>query len=165
MGTPVNISLNEISDKPTEQDYNNGNQIFGVLLEGEFKSAYSTRIKPFETDAYQEKGVNNKMVIISDGDIISNEIYKGDPLPLDIDKWTNQPYGNSSLLLNTIHYLLDDSGILKLRSKNLQIQFLDKEKAYQEKTYWQVFNLILPLIILGSFGLLFNYYRKRKYSS
>ncbi|MCF6297383.1 MAG: gliding motility-associated ABC transporter substrate-binding protein GldG [Flavobacteriaceae bacterium] len=165
MGTPVNISLNEISNKPTEQDYNNGHQIFGVLLEGEFKSAYSNRVKPFETNFYKEKGIKNKMVIISDGDIIANEIYKGDPLPLDIDKWTNQPYGNSSLLLNTIHYLLNDSGILKLRSKNLQIQFLDKEKAYQEKNYWQIFNLILPLIILGSFGLIFNYYRKRKYSS
>ena len=105
------------------------------------------------------------MVVISDGDIISNEIFRGEPLPLNIDKWTNQPYGNSNFLLNTIHYMLDDSGILKLRSKNLQIQFLDKEKAYQEKTYWQAFNLILPLIILGSFGLLFNLHRKRKYSS
>ena len=61
--------------------------------------------------------------------------------------------------------MLDDSGILKLRSKDLQIQFLDKERAFEEKPFWQLFNLILPLIILISFGLFFNLYRKRKYSS
>ncbi len=165
MGTPVNISLNEIEIEPTEEEFNNGNQIFGVLLEGDFKSAYSTRTKPFEIGNYKKIGKDNKLVVISDGDIISNEIFRGEPLPLNIDKWTNQPYGNSEILLNTIHYMLDDSGILKLRSKNLQIQFLDKEKSFREKTYWQAFNLILPLIILGSFGLFFNLYRKRKYSS
>lgn len=164
-GTPVNISLDEIANKPAKEEYNNGKQIFGVLLEGNFKSAYATRVKPFESDLYKEIAKNNKMIIISDGDIIANEIFRGEPLPLNIDKWTSQPYGNSSFLLNSVHYLLDDSGILKLRSKNLVIQFLDKEKAYEEKVYWQVFNLILPLIILTLFGFLFNYYRKRKYSS
>ena len=105
------------------------------------------------------------MVVISDGDIIANETFRGEPLPLNIDKWTNQPYGNEDLLRNTIHYLLEDAGILKLRSKNLQIQFLDKEKAYTERTYWQIFNLILPLIFLGLFGITYQYFRKKKYSS
>ena len=105
------------------------------------------------------------MIVISDGDIIANETFKGEPIPSDKDKWTGQPYGNINFLLNTVHYLLDDSGILKLRSKNLQIQFLDKEKAFQERTFWQMFNIILPLAILGVFGFVFNYLRKRRYSS
>ena len=105
------------------------------------------------------------MVVISDGDIIANETFKGEPLPLSIDKWTNQAFGNSDLLLNTVHYLLDDSGIINLRSKNLQIQFLDKEESFQKKTFWQILNIILPLVFLGLFGFVFNYLRKRKYTS
>ena len=165
IGTPTNISLNELAVKATKEDFNNGIQIFGVLLEGNFKSAYSTRTKPFKTDIFKQNGENNKMIIISDGDIIANEVFRGEPLPLDQDKWTGQAFGNTSFLLNAAHYLLDDTGILKLRSKNLKIQFLDKEKAFQEKTYWQVFNLFLPLIILFSFGIIFNYARKKKYKS
>ncbi len=165
IGTPTNISLNELAVKATKEDFNNGIQIFGVLLEGNFKSAYSTRIKPFKTDVFKLNGENNKMIIISDGDIIANEVFRGEPLPLDQDKWTGQAFGNTSFLLNAVHYLLDDSSILKLRSKRIQIQFLDKEKAFQEKVYWQVFNLLLPLFILFSFGFIFNFLRKRKYSS
>lgn len=165
VGTPSNISLEEIAENPTKEEYNNGNQIFGVLLEGQFSSAYATRVKPFKTDKFKATGTTNKMIIVSDGDIIANETFRGEPLPLDRDKWTNQPYGNSDFLLNSINYLLDDSGILKLRSKNLQIQFLNKEKAYIERIYWQVFNILLPLAILSVFGFVFQILRKRKYSS
>ena len=165
IGTPTNISLNEIANKPIKEEFSDANTTFGVLLEGEFKSAYTNRTKPFNLSSYKQISKKNAMVIISDGDIIANETFKGEPLPLSIDKWTNQAFGNADLLLNTVHYLLDDSGIINLRSKNLQIQFLDKEQAFQKRTYWQVFNIILPLIILGLFGFVFNYLRKRKYSS
>ncbi|NKQ39804.1 MAG: gliding motility-associated ABC transporter substrate-binding protein GldG, partial [Methanosarcinales archaeon] len=165
IGTPTNISLNEIAIQPNKDEFNNSNSIFGVLLEGNFNSAYAKRIKPFELNNFKQIGKANKMVVISDGDIIANETFKGEPIPLNKDKWTGQPYGNINFLLNTVHYLLDDSGVLKLRTKNLQIQFLDKEKAFQERSFWQVFNIILPLAILGVFGFIFNYLRKKKYSS
>jgi len=164
IGTPANVSLDEIANKPNKDEFVDAHSIFGVLLEGKFNSAYTSRIKPFDLETFQEKGSENKMIVISDGDIIANETFRGEPLPLNIDKWTNQPYGNVDFLLNSVHYLLDDSGILKLRSKNLQIPFLDKEKAYQKRVYWQLFNLILPLIILGFFGFIYNYLRKRKYT-
>ncbi len=164
IGTPTNVSLNEIANQPDTKEFKDKNTIFGVLLEGKFKSSYATRTKPFEVKNYKMQGVENKMVVISDGDIIANETYNGEPLPLNVDKWTNQPYGNTDLLLNTVQYMLDDSGVLKLRSKNLQIQFLDKEKVFQEKTFWQIFNIILPLAILGIFGFIFQYVRKKKYS-
>ena len=165
IGTPTNISLNEIAIKPNKEEFNNANTVFGVLLEGKFKSAYSNRIKPIDFVNFKQVSDKNAMVVISDGDIIANETFKGEPLPLSIDKWTNQAFGNSDLLLNTVHYLLDDSGIINLRSKNLQIQFLDKEESFQKKTFWQILNIILPLVFLGLFGFVFNYLRKRKYTS
>jgi len=38
------------------------------------------------------------MVVIADGDIIANEIAKGSPLELGLNKWTNQRYGNKEFL-------------------------------------------------------------------
>ena len=164
IGTPGIIALDEVSKKPIPADYNNGSQILGILLEGSFKSAYANRVKPYETKLYKEKSDLNQMVLIADGDIIANQIHQGQPLELGLDKWTNNLYGNKTFLLNTVNYLLDDSGLIELRSKSIDLQFLDKQKVVQNRTYYQIINVILPLIALGLFGFIFNFLRKRKYS-
>lgn len=164
IGTPVNVGLNEIAIEADRNEFKDSNTKFGVLLEGAFKSAYSNRIVPANIKNFTAAGIENKMIVISDGDIAVNEALRGEPLPLDKDKWTNQTYGNSQFLLNSVHYLLDDSGLLNLRAKSLQIQFLDKERAFEERSYWQVLNLVLPLTLLFIFGWLFNYLRKRRYN-
>ena len=164
IGTPTNIALSEIAVEPDKNDFKDANTNFGVLLEGSFNSAYKNRILPFNLNAYKQQGEQNKMIIIGDGDIAINETLRGEPLPLDKDKWTNQNFGNIDFLLNSIHYLIDDKGLLKLRSKSLQIQFLDKERAFEERSYWQMVNLVFPLVLLFGFGWLFNLLRKRRYS-
>ncbi len=164
VGTPSFIELQSIADEVMETDYKSGNQLFAVLLEGDFNSAYKNRVKPFETSLFKENANNNKMVIIADGDVGKNQLLKGKPHDLARDKWTNQTFGNKDFLLNTVDYLLDDSGLIKLRNKTLQIRMLDKQKAFKERTFWQFLNVILPLFILFVFGFVFNYFRKRKYS-
>ena len=163
VGTPAIISLRTITQKPNEAEYNKGNKPISVLLEGKFKSAYFERIKPFEIENSKENGIDNKMVVVADGDIIANELSKGKPLELGLNKWTNQRYGNKEFLLNAVNYLLDDSGLINIRSKTVKIDFLDKEKAYAEATKWQLINMLFPLIILAFFGIVFNYFRKKKY--
>jgi ABC-2 type transport system permease protein len=165
VGTPIIIALQSIAEEVNEVNYNEGNQLFAVLLEGEFNSAYKNRVKPFETLLFKEKSRENKMIIIADGDIGKNQILKEKPYDLSKDKWTNQQFGNKDFLLNAVDYLLDDSGLIQLRNKSLQIRMLDKQKAFRERLYWQILNLVLPLILLFSFGIVFNYLRKRKYSS
>lgn len=164
VGTPKIIELQSIADEVIETDYKGGHQLFAVLLEGSFNSAYKNRVKPFKTSLLKEKSKPNKMIVISDGDIGKNQILKGQPFDLARDKWTNQQFGNKDFLLNAVDYLLDDAGLLKLRNKSLKIKMLDKQKAYKERTFWQFLNLILPLILLFAFGLTFNFLRKRKYS-
>ncbi len=163
IGTPTNINLNEVAIEQNKEEFQDSNTNFGVLLEGAFTSAYANRIAPVEIGNFTRTGSQNKMIVISDGDIAVNDVFRGEPLPLDKDKWTNQNYGNIDFLLNSVHYLLDDSGLLNLRSKSLQIQFLDKEKVFEQRGYWQLINLALPLIILFGFGFLFNFMRKRRY--
>jgi gliding-associated putative ABC transporter substrate-binding component GldG len=164
LGTPNFVDLKTVAEEPTENTYKSGHQLLGVLLEGKFNSAYKNRIKPFETPLYKDTSKSNKMVVIADGDIAKNQILKGQPIDLSIDKWTQETFGNKEFLLNTVDYLLDDEGLINLRNKSLKINLLDKQKAYQERTFWQLFNIVLPLTLLAAFGFVFNYLRKRKYS-
>lgn len=164
VGTPTIIDLQSIAEKPQEIDYKDGNQLFAVLLEGNFNSGYKNRIKPFKTPLFRENSMNNKMIVIADGDIGKNQVLKGKPFDLARDKWTNQEFGNKDFLLNSIDYLLDDVGLMQLRNKTIKIAKLDQQKAYRDRAFWQFFNMILPLILLFAFGIVFNYVRKRKYS-
>ena len=156
--------MQSVAEEPNEIDYKSGNQLFAVLLEGDFNSAYKNRIKPFKTSLFKENSVNNKMIIIADGDVGKNQILKGKPLDLNRAKWTNEQFGNKDFLLNAIDYLLDDTGLISLRNKTLKINILDKQKAFKERSFWQFLNVIFPLILLFAFGLIFNYLRKKKYS-
>jgi gliding-associated putative ABC transporter substrate-binding component GldG len=164
IGTPSIVSLKTINKAPNNTEYKNGNKPIAVLLEGEFKSAYSERIKPFKIKNPKNESINTKMVLISDGDIIANEISKGQPLELGVNKWTNQRYGNKEFLLNTVNYLLDDTGLINIRSKKIKIDFLNKEKAYKETLKWQLINTALPLLFLAIFGVIFNYIRQKKFT-
>ena len=117
-GTPNFIELQSIAKEPTEQEYQSGYQLFSVLLEGEFKSTYANRIKPFN-GSFKDKSVENKMIVVADGDVGRNQILKGQPYDLSIDKWTGEQFGNKEFLLNAVDYLLDDSGLIDLRNKNI----------------------------------------------
>ena len=105
------------------------------------------------------------MLVISDGDIIRNEVMGGEPLPLNRDVWTQQPLGNAEILSNSIRYMLDDHGLMNLRSKQLQLQFIDKEKAFNQRSYWQLINVFLPLVVLLVFGLAFRFIRLKRFAS
>lgn len=163
IGTPTEIALEEIALKPTKESFTQSDLIFGVLLEGNFNSAYSNRTKPARLNADKQTSVINQMIVISDGDLIANETLRGEPLPLDKDKWTGKPYGNLQFLMNATQYLTGDQGIMALRSKTIKLQFLDKERAYQEQTYWQWLNIILPILLLLVFGFIYNFIRNKRY--
>jgi len=164
VGTPTIVELQSIAEKVNENEYTDGSQLFAVLLEGNFKSAYKNRIKPFETNLYKEKSTKNKMIVIADGDVGKNQLLKEQPFDLNRDKWTNETFGNKDFLLNCISFLLDDDGLMRLRNKTLKIKTLNKQKAYKERSFWQFLNVVLPILVLFIFGFIFNYLRKRKYT-
>ncbi|WP_459211613.1 gliding motility-associated ABC transporter substrate-binding protein GldG [Aquimarina rhabdastrellae] len=162
-GVPKQFSINDIRKKPNLESYNKGAQPLAVLLEGKFKSAYKNRVKPIKLDEEKDLSIETKLVLISDGDIIKNNISKGQPLALGYDPYTFTTYGNKEFLLNTVNYLLDDTGLISVRSKEVIIPFLSVEKIVANRAKWQLINLILPLVILGLFGFVFFAFRKRKY--
>ena len=162
--TPAIIELNSVMEEPNPTIFNKGNQILGILLEGRFTSAYKDRIKPFDIKSPKEKGKDSKLVIIADGDIAKNQIHKGQPLELGIDKWTQEYFGNKEFLINTIEYLLDDTGLIFIRSKKIDLKSLDKSKVLKNRTYLQFVNFSIPIITTSIFAFLFFYFRKKKHS-
>ncbi len=103
------------------------------------------------------------MLVVADGDVVRNQLRNGRPLELGYDKWTNNFYGNKEFLVNAINYLLDDTGLLRIRTKKIAIPLLDPEKVSAERSHWQLVNIGIPLLAILLFGLVFNGLRKRKY--
>ena len=164
IGVPTEISLETITQQPDRNTYINGNQNLAVLLEGKFTSVYNNRVKPFNVTDNKATSHPTKMIVIADGDIIKNEIRRSGPLELGFDAWTGRLYGNKEFLLNSINYLLEDNGLINIRSKEIAIAFMDPEKISAQKRKWQIVNIALPLILLAVFGFLFNFFRKKKYA-
>ena len=165
IGTPTEISLEMVTEEINLQEYQGkGLMPVAVLLEGSFNSMYANRVLPFADKSYATTGKQNKMIVISDGDVITNQIDQNGPLELGFDKWTNNLYGNKDFLMNCVNYLLDDTGLINIRSKEVNLPLLDKERVYQNYTIAQVLTIGLPIVILVLFGLLFTYLRKRAYT-
>ena len=165
IGTPAPISLSLINEETTPEEYaGKGLLPVAVMMEGKFKSAYQNRVLPFDDKTFQSVGKETKMIVISDGDVIKNQFDKGMPLELGFDKWTNQLYGNKEFLLNCVNYLLDDNGLINIRSKDVDLPLLNKEEVYANYTSAQLITVGLPILILAIFGILFTYLRKKRYS-
>lgn len=164
-GAPTTISLANVTSPPDEASYNQGPQNLAVLLEGKFSSVYDQRVLPFKVKDFKSKSTATKMVVVSDGDIIKNEVIRNRPQELGFDQLTGKSFGNKEFLLNSVNYLLDDSGLINIRSKEINVAFLDAEKIKDNKSTWQFINIALPLILLAVFGFVFNYLRQRKYAS
>lgn len=163
-GVPKEISLEIVTEEPDPSTYTQGPQNLAVLLEGEFTSTYKDRIRPFDLDSYKDFSSDTKMIVVADGDIIKNDVIRNQPQELGFDRWTGQSFGNKEFLLNAVNYLLSDDGLLDVRTKDINIAFLDEQKIDQHKTQWQLLTLALPLVILTVFGFLFNYWRRKKYA-
>ncbi|XCF07569.1 gliding motility-associated ABC transporter substrate-binding protein GldG [Tamlana crocina] len=164
-GTPREVNLDIVTKAQDPERFNQGNQSLAVLLEGEFHSVYENRIKPFQLSEVKNISAPTKMIVIADGDLIKNDVVRNVPQELGFDRWTGQTYGNKEFLLNAVNYLLDDNGLINIRSKEIAVAFLNQQKIADQKTMWQLVNIVLPLVLLSLFGLGFNYFRKKKYSA
>ncbi|MEL1242451.1 gliding motility-associated ABC transporter substrate-binding protein GldG [Flavobacterium flavipallidum] len=166
LGTPAEINLNIVTEETSPNHYiNTGNLPMAVLLEGNFHSAFQNRVLAFNQNNFEAQGKSNKMIVISDGDIIKNQLDKNyAPVELGFDQRSGNLYDNKDFLLNCVNYLLDDNGLINIRSKDLDLPLLDKEKVYENYTQTQVLTIGLPIVILGVFGIAFGFLRKRKYS-
>ncbi len=166
IGAPFEVSLRMASEELGPKDFTgSGNYPVAVLLEGKFHSVYENRVLPFKDTSFKNIGKENKMIVISDGDVIKNQLDKdGREVELGLDQRSGILYANKDFMMNCVNYLLDDNGLINIRSKEVNLPILDKEKVYASYTQSQVITVALPIFILLLFGVAFTFLRKRKYS-
>jgi ABC-2 type transport system permease protein len=113
-----------------------------------------------------DKSKPTRMIVVADGDIARNEYQRssGRVLPVGFDSYMNEQFANRTFLLNCMNYLLDDQGLLQLRSREVKLRLLDKKKISQQTTKWKLINVGLPLAAIFLFALIQFYIRTKKYS-
>jgi ABC-2 type transport system permease protein len=170
INAPVLIDLEIMQKQPDERLFSNGPMPVAVLLEGEFTSSFLFRIPPELADnpslGYRSKSKPTKMIVIADGDIAKNQFHfsQGYVLPLGYDQYTKQTFGNRDLVLNVVNYLCDDSGLISVRSRELKLRMLDSAKIAKQRLFWQLFNLLLPVLVIILFGVAKYRFRLRNYA-
>jgi ABC-2 type transport system permease protein len=184
--SPARINYAIIDVEPKFNDGTTGDYPTAIMLEGNFTSAFENRglsesflnSSDFET---KFKSDTNKMLVVSDGDIIRNEIidsayvneewrYKYMPINMDVYGVRNPngtpkfAYGNRDFVLNSVDYMLDDFSLIDIRTKTITMRVLDTEKVIEEKEFWKFINIAVPLLAILLLAIFQLILRKRKYA-
>lgn len=177
--TPALISLNENKNTPEDIKFNKKDIPVAVLLEGKFNSVYRNRASKSQLDSLAAAGtpfignstINNKIIIVGDGDIVLNDLSPKDgPLPMGMNFYTvgsqyEYQFANRDFLLNCMEYLVNKPGIIETRNKDIVLRLLDTQKVEKNKTTWQLINIALPVFLIVLSGFIYQQIRKRKYAA
>ena len=176
---PVYISLDILNERPSASMFPQKGMTTAYLLSGKFTSLYEYRLPEAITESaemgFKSSSVNTSMIVISDGDIIRNQLAQldyakknnkriGSPLPLGYDQYTNITYGNKQFIENAMSYLLDGEGLINIRSRELKIRLLDMNKVNSNPIKWQLINVVLPSAIMIILGIVLAVLRKKKFT-
>ncbi|RYD79142.1 MAG: gliding motility-associated ABC transporter substrate-binding protein GldG [Sphingobacteriales bacterium] len=178
IASPALISGKENVTAPENEKYKTANIPVAVLLEGKFTSLFANRATQAMRDSLNEYGGiflsqnmdDNKMIIVADGDIVLNSVVKGNqPIPMGMNPYTygtqrEFPFANKDFMQNCMDYLINEGGLSEAKGKDYVARLLDPKKVEDEKTFWQLINIALPVMLVILFALVFQWNRKRKYS-
>ncbi|MFN8309919.1 MAG: gliding motility-associated ABC transporter substrate-binding protein GldG [Chitinophagales bacterium] len=171
--TPIRVHFGILQQRPNPVYYNQQKLPVAALLEGKFASLYTNRMSPeflamSDTVAdlkFKEKSVDTKMIVIADGDIARNEVRRDSTAyPLGYYGFTRQTFANRDFMLNCIQYLVDKSGILETRNKEVKLRLLNTIRVENEKVYWQLVNVAVPILIVVLSGIGFAWWRRRRFA-
>lgn len=174
--TPALISGAENRNAPEDGAFNRSGIPAAVLLEGRFTSLFKNRISPEMMDSLQQEGTpfmsenlqENKMVIVSDGDIVLNNIYKNQPLPMGVNPFTigtqfEYQFSNHLFVANCVSYLIDEGGLIQAKRKEFKLRMMDSKKVDNQKLSWQLTNFAAPVFLIILFGLIYQLLRRKKF--
>lgn len=172
--TPARVQLNSLQTEESINRYNKKNIPVAVLMEGNFVSMYANRVSQAQLDtlkAYnlpflKTSSVPGKVIVVSDADIVINQVSESiGPLPMGVNKYTKIQYANKDFFLNCTEYLANPKNILDARAKDYSLRLLDAKKATEQRTFWQLINIAVPILLVCLFGFIYQWWRKRKYAN
>jgi ABC-2 type transport system permease protein len=167
LNAPVRVALQMLSIEPNPQQFIKKNMITAFALEGTFTSVFKNRlISKNENAKFLEESKATRMIVVSDGDIIKNyfSIRDSAVYPLGFDRFTRRTFSNSIFVQNAVDWLADDYNLISARSKEVKLRMLDSERIKKEKLRWQVFNIVIPSVLVILVGTVLFYRRKKKYA-
>lgn len=178
ISTPALISGRENVNAPEDEKFRKAHIPAAVLLEGKFSSVYANRLSKQVIDSMagsrfpfiRQCAEDNSMIIASDGDMVLNAVVKGgQPIPMGMNPYTygsqrEFPFANRDFLLNCIEYLLNENGLSEAKSKDYVARLLDTKKVKAEKQYWQLINIVAPIVVVILFAFIYQWLRRRRYS-
>ncbi len=174
IGTPAMISFESVKQASDPKFFSRANIPACVLLEGRFSSLYANRLSSGLADTlsrlYHQPYLSHaekpaKVIVCGSAEIVINEITQRGPAPMGYNKDINYTFANQEFLQNCLDYILDPSGILETRSKDLTLRLLDPKKLEDDRSFWQWVNITGPLLLVLAGGMLYQFLRKRKYQS
>lgn len=165
---PVHLSLEALRQPPDPVHYRHGHIPVAYLLEGTFTSLYKNRFLPegFDTAAFFPESQATKLLVVASGSMVLNglDLRTKNPLPWGYDPFLQQHFANQDFVCNALAYMLNEEGLIKLKNKSLKIRLLDQVRLAQERRWWQLMNLVVPILLLGLLGVLWNYLYKSIYT-
>ena len=178
IATPALISVLENVNATDNEKFKKSNIPVAVLLEGKFQSVYANRLSKAMNDSLQSIGAvfmpqclaDNKMIVVADGDIVLNSVVKGNQaIPMGMNPFTfgsqrEFAFANKDFLQNCLDYLINSSNLSEAKAKDYTLRLLDKNKVEEQKTTWQLINIIVPVLLVFLFAVLYQFIRKRKYT-
>ena len=167
---PMQLSADIVNLSPESPYFAYSYMPVAVLLEGKFKSVYANRLAPEGVATGGTKPIkqseNTKMIVVADGSIALNSLQgfaSGyEPLPLGYDKYMKMQFGNNDFMLNAVNYLADDGDWMQLRNKKISLRILDKEKVARNGDFWKWFCIIVPVLLLITISIIFQFVRKNQ---
>jgi hypothetical protein len=167
------------------EDKNNKLCLAG-LVEGKFKSYFKNKIvdefAKNPESKYMEKGIKDgKVLLIGNGSWLQNSydsiqgkngkfMYK----PIGINDLKYDPklaemnvpliFGNQEFLQNLVDYMMGENSIIDIRSKQIDLRPINKQKIQKQAGLIRIINVLAPVISIIVLGFVFYYIRKRKYA-
>lgn len=166
LSTPAKVELNSVKNEEDLKTFTDVHLPVAVLLEGKFSSLFTHRISSAAKDSLSTlyhspfragADSSNKMIVISDADLVTNFISqeKG-PLQMGENPFTHYQYANKEFFLNAMEYLVGNPGILETRGKDYTLRLLDKKKTDEQRSFWQMLNISLPVVLIILCGLIYT---------
>ena len=174
ISSPTIIQLNSGQEEGELASFTKQHIPVAVLLEGQFKSAFTGRLTSSLMDSVQlatgktfiTNGIKAaKQIVLSDADLITNfvDAQKG-PLPMGMIPYEGVQFANPVFFQNAIAYLNEPISLLEARKKNLVLRRLDAGKVAENRLWIQLVLLLGPLCLLGIGYWGTFYYRQSRFA-
>ena len=186
LALPLNYGKNpKLVDNP--EDEINKLCVAG-LSEGFYQSHFKNRIvaefaNSKDANYLEESQKETKILVVGNGSFIRNS-YDSILDPQKINSYLYRPiainelkvdaelaqrripiiFGNQELFQNMVDYMMGDNSVLDIRSRQIDIKEIDKEKIKSSSLFYKSINMMLPLLLILALAFIMNWIRLRRYT-